>query len=49
MDLTQVCRMLFTTILLCFLTRKNSEDVMVVIILQYLQISNHEVVHLKLV
>ena len=38
--LIQVSLMLFTTILVCFLTHKNSEDV-IVVILQYLQISNH--------
>ena len=38
--LIQVSLMLYTTILVCFLTHKNSEDV-IVVILQYLQISNH--------
>ena len=38
--LIQVALMLFTTILFCVLTHKNSEDV-IVVILQYLQISNY--------
>ena len=38
--LIQVGLMLFTTILFCFLTHKNSKDV-IVVILQYLQITNY--------